>query len=55
MDTHTALDNNNPINFNEFVETCRHCQTDLEDGVCELCDKCIYCGEMLNECDCTDG
>jgi len=58
MDTHTQMDANNPINWDKEVKTCKHCQTDLENEggelVCSECDKCIYCGEMLNECDCID-
>lgn len=58
MDSKDNFDRNNPINNWEERELCNHCQYDLvnESGemVCEACDKCDCCGEMLNECDCTD-
>jgi len=58
MDTHTRMNANNPINHDEDHEFCKHCQDVMENEkgemVCEMCDKCIYCGEMLNECDCID-
>ena len=59
MDTHIKNDSNNPNNHWDEHEFCKHCQDILEnnngDLVCSSCDKCIYCGEMLNECDCIDG
>ena len=56
MDKHITNDPNNPINNWDDVETCKNCESDLikHNGelICEECDKCIYCGELLNECEC---
>ncbi len=58
MDTQDSLNANNPINCNEFVETCKHCQTDLENDkgemVCPECDFCVICIEEIDECTCNE-
>lgn len=35
MDTHTQMDVNNPINYNGDNETCKDCQSVLENGECK--------------------
>ena len=58
MDTHTALDNNNPINCTDEQNLCEDCQHEKqkdENGFeyCTHCDICVICVENNEECICT--
>lgn len=36
-------------------EYCEHCNAELVDGQCPMCDrKCEYCGKRNYECECPD-
>ena len=59
METHIALDNNNPINWSEDLQLCEDCQDEIqknENGFefCSQCDICIICVEYNNECICNN-
>tara|TARA_R110002050_G_scaffold179651_1_gene313050 strand:+ start:190 stop:372 length:183 start_codon:yes stop_codon:yes gene_type:complete len=58
MDTHIALDNNNPINCTDEQNLCEDCQHEKqkdENGFeyCNHCDICVICVENNEECICT--
>jgi hypothetical protein len=60
MDNYINKEYNNPINTKEkdFVAICENCGSEKEYNkekggeICNDCQKCEYCNNLLENCDC---